>query len=263
VMLPHDAAEPLWVASRLRYLPAGLLFAPHVPIGGTNAVWEALGEFVTGIPGAVRPPKEPFVGEPGPAPALRARFDPRDGAAHAAAFDFEGADEELSAGVEALLAERLDDPYVMTLAAVVRAELGSGDPVAPARPVLDLEVPIGLRYPGFWFQAESAPELLEAARQHAAPGIPEDSPLAPLRTAAYTDRRTATVLRRIAEEYHTQSDETAALNQLRNGVAVAAWTQTLDAGWCEALAEQADRVEPGCTSAALARLAAEVFDQGP
>lgn len=263
VMLPHDAAEPLTVASCLRYLPAGLLIPPHVPPRMLDALWDALGTFVERIPGAVRPEKEPFVGAVGPVPALRARFDPLDGAAHAAAISRGGPEEQARTEAERLLAEMPDDPYVLTINAVLRSRLGYGDPGEPALRVLPQEIPLGLSYGTIWLLAESAPELLEVARKHAAPGIPEDSPLAPLRSAAYTEARTASVLRPIAGKYHDQGDETTALNQLRNGAAVAAWTQTLDAGWCSALAEQADRVEPGCTSAALARLAAEVIDQGP
>ena len=37
-------------------------------------------------------------------------------------------------------------------------------PTAPALRALSREVPAGLRYASFWFQAESAPELLEVAR---------------------------------------------------------------------------------------------------
>jgi hypothetical protein len=263
VMLPHDAAGPQPIASSLRYLPAGLLVPPHTIPPRLDAVWDALGAFEERVPAAARPEQAPFVGALGPDPALRMRFDPLDGAARAAAIRWDRSDDEIRAAAEDALAALPDDPYVLTINAVLRARLGFGDPTEPALRVLPQEVPLGIGYVTMLLMAEAAPELLEVARTHAAPGISETDLLVPLRTASYTDPHTAPVLRQIGERYRALGDEMAALNQLRNGAAVAAWSQTLDEEWCRALAEQADRVEPGCISAALARHAAEVIGQGP
>jgi hypothetical protein len=263
VMLPHDAAEPQWVASRLSYLPAGLLIPPHTPPRNLDAVWDALAAFSERVPEAVRPAKKLFIGSPGPDPDVRMTVDPHDGAARAAAFTGQGTDDEVRTAAEAMLVAMPSDPYVLTTVAFVRAARQYANPVAPAVAALRQEVPLGLRYPGYLFQAGSAPELLEVARTLAVPGLSEADPLSPLRTNTYSDPRTAVVLRHIAQQYRDRGDDLLALNQLRNGAAVAAWSQSLDADWCQALAEQADRVEPGCVAAALAGLAANVIDRGP
>ena len=267
VQLPHDAASPVLVATHLCYLPAGLITPPHALPKQLEAIWPGLALLVARIPGAAMPERAPFAEPYADLTALRAKYDPLDGAAQMAAALAEAgfSDEAAVIAVEATLEGFPCDPHVLSAAAIVRQELGYADPAPLAVRVLERELPTGFRHATGWFYADSGLELLELIRPLAAPRIDDDSPLAPLREASYFDQDTAEVLHEIAGRLHKigEADEIA-LSQLRNGASVAAlYGHGLDSAWCRALAEAAHQVVPGCLAAQVAERAAEVIHRGP
>jgi len=263
VYLPHDAAEPVLVASRLQYLPSGII-VPYLPTDRVEAIWDSLQSLVDCIPGATMPEKEPLLDPDAEIAFLRTHLDPLDGAARIAnAISRPTPKEQVPERVEAIMQELPDDTLTLAATALLRAEIGYADPLMPALKVITSEVFLGFRYVNRWIVADSASELLELIRPIAMPGIDEESPLALLKAFSFNEPETASVLLEVATQFRNLGDEEQALNQLRNGATLAGIDGNLDATWCNALAEEAQRVEPDCLAASLASLAAEVIHLGP
>src|SRR4028118_153753 len=264
VRLPQDAAEPVLVASRLQYLPGGICVPPHLMTSRVEAIWDSLQSLVDCIPGATMPEKEPLLNSYAKIHFLRALLDPLDGAARIAkVIRPPTPEEQVPERVEAIVQELPDDTLTLAATALIRAETGYADPLMPALKVITREVFLGFKYANSWIVADSAPELLELIRPIAMPGINEESPLALLKNSSFKEAETANVLLEVATQFRNLGDEEQALNQLRNGATIAGIYEELDATWCNALAEQAQRVEPDCLAASLASLAAEVIHLGP
>jgi len=265
IFLPHDAAEPVLVASRLTYLPASLLAPPHSIAGRHGEAWDAAEALAAAIPGA-RPPNRAPLDQRLPLTSMRAAIDPGDvGARLSVATTSARTRQDAEAAVEAIVRDVPDDTFALMAEAMLRAIHGASDAATAAIRVLEREVAWAPRHPMRWFikSAQSGPEVLEMVRTVAAPHL-RGTPLAPLARAVFTKQRTAEVLLNVGHSLAARGDHGVALAQFRNGAAVAGlYGGGLDRAWCERLAEQSERVEPGGLSAALARHAAEVIEQGP
>jgi hypothetical protein len=265
VQLPHDAAEPRLVATSIKSLPAALVV---FLLGVSKQLPEAkqlIKTLVATLPGS-RSPDLKFL-KPGlPWDQLLSRIDEGNGAARmAVALESCKSKEEAAKRVERVWREDPQDTYRLFVLARARARSKLGDAAGPAREVLSREVAWGFRHPAVWFipPADSGPETLEHLRPLALEGLEEDHPFALLRETSYQDRKTAERLRKVAAAWRARGDERQALAQLRNGAAVVGVHGRLTRVWCERLAEQAERVEPGGLSARLAQHAAKVFHLGP
>lgn len=263
VKLNHDATEPRFLASSFKYLPYAYLVSPLNIKDCIDDIWEYVLALFSQV-GSETPDKEYVRGKTEEPFEVLSKYDRLNGVIKLSFFT--GIMRQMKAAqepVEKLIVELPDDTYVLAAAAIMRERLQVGDAVSPALKVLHREIPHGFDYL-FWAKAgKSAPELLEGIRPIALPGLSPDDPLTMLKDASYTDGKTAEILRQIAHKFHEMGDEGQALNQLRNGASVAArYGGGLDKAWCLALAEQAERVEPGCAAAALAYYAAKVFTEG-
>ena len=264
VRLPHDAAEPALVASRLQYLPGGICVPPHLPTSRVEAIWDSLQHLVNRIPEATMPEKEPLLNPYAKIHLLRALLDPLDGAARIAkAIRPPTPEEQVPERVEAVAQELPDDIITLAATALIRAETGYADPLTPALKAITREVFLGFKYANSWIVADSAPELLELIRPIAMPGIDAKNPLNSLKNSSFKEVEAANALLEVATQFRNLGDEEQALNQLRNGATIAGIHGGLDAIWCNALAEQAQRVEPDCLATSLASLAAEVIHFRP
>lgn len=265
VRLDHDSATPALVATCLRYLPVGLLMPPHINPGRVDEVWDFFKMFADCIPDAIMPEQTPFKDSESDWTLLKAQYDKLDGAARlAAATQFEVSAKQVKEPVEAILQELPDDTFTLAVAAIVRFKIGYADSFTPALQVLSREVAYGFNYATGWLAADSGPDLLELVRPIALTGIEERNPLIFLKNSSFKEAKTAAVLSEIAIKFRDLGDEEQALNQLRNGAAVAGvYGRGLNLTWCKELGQQADRVEANCVAAALANLAAEVIHMGP
>jgi len=264
LQLPHDAAAPVLVASSLRFLAAGLLGPPHWFANRLDEVWPAGQALAAAIPGAPPLDRVTYLKKV-LRPERIAVIDPEDVASQLfVATRAAESDEEAGAAVLSILRAAPDHPFALAAEAQRRAQFGE-DAAEPAMRVLRTEVAWGPCHPMRWFvdQADSGPELLERVRPLAAARIDDDSPFAPMRTVAYTSGKASEGLALVAKELAADSQDALALVQLRNGAAVAGERGRINRRWCERLAEQSERVEPGGLSAALARHAASVIEQGP
>jgi hypothetical protein len=266
VQLPHDAAEPMLVATAVKYLPAGLVVPPHWFPDLVAEIWPQVQALAAALPGAVAPDLEPFLQPRARRHGLLSVVDPGDGAARSAVeLGRCGSREEAAEMAEQIWREAPEDTYRLFVVAMARAERKQGDATGPAREVLSREVAWGFKHPVKWFipPSDSGPEVLEHLRPLALAGLEDEHPLALLREVSYRQGKTAERLREVAEAWRACGDESQSLNQLRNGAAVAgAHGSGLTRVWCERLAEQAERVEPGGLSAQLARHAGEVIHLG-
>ncbi len=261
LFLPHDETEASLVASRIEFLPGGLV----AQASRVDEVWSAASALTAAIEGAPPLARETFDRKLNWS-EIRAAVDPDDIAA-LLSVELDGASSRTAAGdvVRRTLSRAPSDTVALAAEAQRRSALGSEDPAPPALAVLEREVTWGFGHPMAWFvkSANSGPAILESVRSLAAPLL-ATTPLAPLEFAPYTEAATANVLAQVSESLASQGQHSLALAQVRNGAAVvAAWGAGIDRAWCERLAEQSERVEPGGLSAALARHAAEVIEQGP
>ena len=165
--------------------------------------------------------------------------------------------------MEAILQELPNDTLTLAAAAVLRAKTGYAEPLTLALQVISNEIFLGFRYTNRLVIADSVAELLELMRPIAMPGIDDESPLAPLKDISFKELKMTTQLQEVATQFRHLGHEEQALNQLRNGATLAGLFGNLDSSWCEALAEQTQRVESDDLAAALASLAAEVIHLEP
>ncbi|MBZ4420171.1 hypothetical protein [Myxococcus sp. RHSTA-1-4] len=266
VELPHDAAAPVLVATAVQYLPAALVVPPQAFPNFVAEIWPQVQALAEALAGAVSPDLEPFLQPRAKRARLLSGVDPGNGAARSAVeLGACGSWEEAAERAEQVWREAPEDTYRLFAVAMARAKRKQGDATGPAREVLSREVAWGFMHAVKWLipPSDSGPEVLEALRPLALAGLEDEHPLALLRESSYRQGETAERLREVAEAWRARGDERQALNQLRNGAAVAgAHGSGLTRVWCERLAEQAERVEPGGLSAQLARHAGEVFHLG-
>src|SRR4051812_47357902 len=78
--LPHDAAEPVLVASEMKFLPGGLISPRFWNVLRLDDIWDAILMLAATIPGAPTLSREMFENELS-FPAQRAAIDPHDTAA--------------------------------------------------------------------------------------------------------------------------------------------------------------------------------------
>jgi len=269
IELPHDEADPIIVASRLAYLPAGLLTPPHWFQNRVDDVWASVEQLVATIPGPPPLEKEDFrVKQRGGISFLRAKYDPEDGAAQTgwALSDRSAStnDNDILERVEAVLARMPDDHYAQGVVAIVRGSLGRDDAAPLARRALVHEYAWGWSHVGnYKMRRSTAADVLEQVRGIAIKAIDDADPFASYKNSSFKTAGGAAALKTVAERLRAAGDEQGALEQLRNGALIAGVNGKLTKEWCEAMAEQTHRVAPGDPAALLAEHAASVIHLGP
>jgi len=262
IQLPHDGDNPILISTALEFLPGALLVPPLWCPNRVEEIWPEIVAFVAAV-GSTLPDRELFEQENVYRAALRAAVDPGDSAARVAEIVRQPGDP--GPALEELLQDCPNDVFVLVAIALKRKASG-GDAQGPARQALGCEVASGFNHAltRLITVGSSPAELLEKVRPIGLDGIGADSPFALLADTPYTHPAAAERLIEVADRLRVGGDEGAALTQLRNGCAVAGWTSgDLDRRWCDRLAEQSERVEPGGLSAALARHAGDVIERGP
>jgi hypothetical protein len=265
VELPHDESDPILVATRLAYLPAGLITPPHWGQERIDEIWAAIEELALAIPGAVPVHKADFLREgPGSISFLRAKYDPEDGAAQTGRALSEAADatteDDGLARLESVLARLPDDHYAQAVVAIVRSVLEREGAAALARRALAHEYAWGWHHRDlFYLGGTTTTAMLEQVRAIAVPAIDDADPFSACRNSSFENAQGAAALKTVAERLRAAGDERGALDQLRNGALIAGVYGRLTRAWCEALAEQAHRVAPGDPAALLAEHAATVI----
>lgn len=263
IMLPHDGAEPILVATSLPFLPGGIITPPHFIPNRVQGIWSTLLELVARIPGGVLPEQQSFVNSDSDRIFLRGSYDLNDGAARIAQVIENLADDrEILTIIETILRDLPDDPLTLAATAVARRNCNRADAAQPALQVMTREVFVGFRYVNELLMPETTGELLELMRPIAASAIDSASPLNLLKGIPLNQAQSVTLFQDVSEQFHQLGAELQALNQLRNGAAIAANNFALNQDWCQKLAQQSERVESGGLSASLAHFAAEVIHLG-
>ncbi|MCG3156682.1 MAG: hypothetical protein DKINENOH_03306 [bacterium] len=264
VRLAHDSEQVGLIATSFKYLPYALWVTPLNVAQYVDEIWDEVISLFALHEDTHYLKKEIIKTEINDRIQFLSKYDKLNVTARLSAVSKSLWAKDAKEKVEAVFSELPNDTLAKAGVAILRSELGYGDAVNPALDVLRSEVPHGYYTLRWARNADSGPGLLELIRPIALRGLELDSPLILLKDSPYTKPATAYVLRDIAFKFREKGDEQQALNQLRNGAAVAGtFGRGLTKQWCLDLAEQADRVEKGCLAAALAYHAADVIHLGP